>query len=287
MNNIRFGRNYKLTIGLSTTESNAIIVTPPLTLRFDVNRNTMASANTATFTIINLAEKTRRLIYQDRYDTTTYRQIILEAGYGNNLATIFKGQIRQAYSKRAGTEWETTVDCWDAYGMINGFSSITYAANVDIKQMINKCCSDMPYTETPIISTTLEKKYNRGIVLFGNSWKLTKTLLPLYYQMYIDNNKPIVTKFQEYLYTDIPVLNSDMGLLETPRRNDASLEVKILFYPTVSVGQAIALKSLETIYNSQYKIMGIHHQGVISEAVGGECSTTLSLWLGTQLLKVT
>lgn len=39
--------------------------------------------------------------------------------------------------------------------------------------------------------------------------------------------------------------------------------------------------SVQKVYNGQYKVIGIKHQGIISEAVGGQLITTLNMLLGS------
>ena len=42
---------------------------------------------------------------------------------------------------------------------------------------------------------------------------------------------------------------------------------------------------INPIYNGQFKVDGIKHSGTISGAVGGECKTSLDLFLGTEILQ--
>lgn len=285
---MKYGRNYKLTIGLASTgiDSSAIIITPPLTLTFDVRRGVSCSVQEGTFTIYNLHEHTRKLVYQDRQNLGVFKFIILEAGYGNNLSTIFTGQIRQAFSIRRGVDWVTEITAWDAgTSMANGVTNKTLPAGATKAQVFNQLFSDIPYVASPVITGGLIGTYSRGIVMYGNSWGIAKRLCPPQYNLFIDNNTPFLISYDEYIEGGIPIINSEMGLLETPRREDANLEVKIIFEPRIIIGQAVELQSLETVFNSQYKVVGIHHQGTISDAVCGECTTLLSLWVGAVVLR--
>jgi hypothetical protein len=248
----------------------------------------MARMNTGTFTIYNLAEQTRKQIYQDRYNLNTYKYVILEAGYGENMSQIFVGQIRQAYSMRVGTEWQTTIEAWDGgFGVANGSTSISFPKGAGQAQVFKQLFANMPYTDTPVISGGLTGSYtHRGISFMGNSWTIAKYLTPSGYHLYIDNNHPQIISYTEYVEGGIPQISSDMGLLETPRREDANLEVKILFEPRLIIGQAVSLNSEVGIYNNQYKVVGINHSGTISEAASSDCATELNLWLGARLLQV-
>ena len=285
---MKLGRNYKLTVGLANKplDNSAVIITPPLTMTFDVKRNVSSAVNEGTFTITNLHEHTRKLIYQDWQNLQAFRFLILEAGYGDHLSTIFVGQIRTAFSSRRGTEWITEITAWDCgHSMANGFTNTTVPSGSTMPQLFTQLFNDMPYTDSPTISGGLTGSYKRGVTLYGNSWGLAKKMCPPNYNLFIDKNAPFLIAFEEYVPGGIPVISSEMGLLATPQREETNLEVKILFEPGIIMAQAVALQSSETIYNSQYKVVGVHHQGTISAAVCGECTTTLSLWLGAIILK--
>lgn len=60
----------------------------------------------------------------------------------------------------------------------------------------------------------------------------------------------------------------------------------MLFEPRLTIGQQVQLQSqTNRIFNGMYKVMGFEHSGMISPAVGGDCKSSVSLWLGTQVLE--
>ena len=73
----------------------------------------------------------------------------------------------------------------------------------------------------------------------------------------------------------------------TPKRNDTYLEVDILFEPDLQIGQIVQIVSqTNPAFDGQYKIFGIKHSGTISGVVGGDCRTSLQLFVGTRLFKI-
>lgn len=283
---MKFGRNYELYLELDPVTKDTVIIRPPLTLQFNIVRNTLASMNTAHFSVFNLTEQTRRKIFHDRYDTQTYRRVVLKAGYGSDLAIVFRGQMRMANSVRRGVDWITNIECFDgADAVLNGFSSQTFPAETPKKDMIRTLLKDMPNLVGFTVGE-LNDKTSRGVPVAGNTWAQINSMLSDDEHAFIDNEKAVVKKHNECLAGDIAVINSDTGLLETPCRQDARLDVKVIFEPRAAVGQIIQLESLETVYNGQYEILGFTHAGQISEALCGEASTTLNLWLGTQTLRL-
>ena len=282
---MKFSRNYELSIELDTKTHDTIVIKPPLTLNFNIVRNTLASANTGTISIYNLAEANRKRIYQDRFDTTTYRRVVLRAGYGQDLATIFRGNLRMAQSQRQGVDYVTELDSFDGgFGIINGFTSKTWPGGTDQKKILGDIIKDMPNVILGKVGDFSGSSY-RGTSLIGSPWSLIPGIAGDGSQPFIDNEVANVLKNNETLSGDIEVIEASTGLLETPRRNDAVIEVKMLFEPRLVVGQVIELRSRETVYNGQYKVIGFTHSGTISAAVNGQCTTTASLWIGSQKLK--
>ncbi len=285
---MKFGRTYRMTIQVSDSES--IVVEFPQTLILDVSRNTLASANRGHFQIYNLKPDTRLKVYHDRYDTTTFRQIILQAGYEDEspLPTIFRGNIIQASSYRAGTNWITEIEAFDGgYGIINGQVSQTVPAGWGLPQIIKSVLGQLPNVAVGAVGD-LTQENKRGITLMGNSWEVANRIAAGQdATAFIDNGQANVLKKDEYIegVGGITIITSDTGLLQTPRRYDARIDVEIVFEPRLVVGQIVQLQSLEQIYNAQYQVIGIAHKGTISGAVCDSLTTVASLWLGTSQLR--
>lgn len=281
---MKFGRTYELSIELDEKTHDTIVIRPPLTISFDIVRSTLSSVNTGTISIYNLKEDTRKRIYQDRFDTTTYRRVILKAGYGKDMPTIFRGNLRMAQSQRHGVNYITELDSWDGYGIINGFTSRTWPAGTDQKTILSDIIKDMPNVLLGKIGDFPGKSY-RGTSQIGSSWALIPGIAGDDAQAFVDNEQANILNLNEALTGDIQVIDASTGLLGTPKRNDALIEVKMLFEPRLIVGQILELRSRETVYNGQYKVIGFAHTGTISGAVGGECITTVQLYIGTEKLK--
>lgn len=283
---MKFGRTYSLTAQTSDSGS-AVVINYPLTLEFDIQRNTLASANTAAFRIYNLKEDTRRLLLKDRWQTDQYRQIILKAGYEQDpayLPIIFQGNILQAHSYRVKQDWITEIEALDGgFARLNGQVSTTVPAGYDLKDVIASVVKTMPNVALGKVGDVGADQNARGITLMGNSWDQVTALVPEA-NAFIDDEKVNVIGQNEYLDESQIVINSDSGLLGTPRRFDIRLDATMIFEPRLRVGNIVTLQSLETYYNGLYSINGVHHRGVISGAIGGDATTVISLWKGTTLL---
>lgn len=281
---MKFGRTYNLTVqGVEETH----IIGFPLTLDFDVLRNILASANTGRFTLYNLRESVRRDLFHDRYDTLTYKQIKLAAGYVKepSLPVIFQGNVLSAYSYRSGPDWYTEIEAFDGgFGMINGDTKLQLSSGWNLQDVIRNLIGGMPNV-IPGAVGNFDAPNNRGVSFAGNPWDIIQGLAPDAHTFVDKEIANVISKDQFIDFQDgISVLNSRTGLLGTPRRHNALIDVPMLFEPRAVVGQQVLLESLEKVNNGTYQIIGIHHKALISGAVAGDARTDLSLWLGTQRL---
>lgn len=278
----KFGRLYKLSLELAGGQKADIEL--PLTVEFEVRRETLASSQTATFKIYDLGERLRDLIYKDRFNLTEFRAVQFRAGYeGFQAPMIFNGTILQAYSERAspGKDFITTIECYDgAYAMANSYSSQTFGAGATREQVLKGLNKDLKGIAPQAILGSFPERFVRGSVYLGNTWNYVVQLsngLAV-----IDNGQLKVLKPNEVIDTEIPLITAASGLLGSPRRSGTMLEFDMLFEPRFSLGQIVGLQSqTNSLFNGSYKVMGFTHRGTISAAVAGDAKTSVSLWKGT------
>lgn len=290
LDNIKFEREFNIeietTVGkTSETSGDFITITRPLTIEFNIVRNVLASENSASIKIFNLSKRIRNLIYKDRYDTVVYRQVILRAGYTKESPIIFAGSLRSGESYRQGTEFITDINALDGgldmYKTVSSNTTAKGSTKIDaIKNQLNNFTNIKNLTIGDFPGT-----YKRGRVFFGNTWDLLK--LESNNKAFIDNQGLNILNDDEAKEGGIRVINSDAGLLDSPRRSKTMIVFKMLFEPRFIVGQELELISITNdIFNGIYKVAGINHAGTISDAVNGKCETEVSLSMGTQLLRV-
>ena len=279
---MKFGRKYSLSVEVAGTQN--LTITDPFSITFSIERNSLASSNTANFRIHNLGEQTRNLIYFDRFNITQLRGIQFRAGYEEFTPLVFNGTIREAQSYRTGVDMITEISCYDGgFGMANAFTSAAYAAGKSASEFIKDLSKNL-LGGTPIVGN-FPAINKRGEVIFGSTWQAIQ------YKSdglaYIDNGQVRALQENEAFEGVVGEINSDTGLLGSPRRGEAMIEIEMLFEPRLSVGQVLELNSsTNRIFNGRYKVMGFSHRGTISPAVSGETRTTATLWLGTQPLQI-
>ncbi len=278
----KFQRTYRLDI--FTPQGVQVTLEPPFTMRATLVRNTLASANRGTIEIINMPRSVRNQIYKDRFSIAEYWQMRLQAGYNNRLHEIFIGNAYEIYhNKPPGTEWITTMDCFDGLNAIqNGFTSITVEKNTSKQNYLRQVINDMPNVVAGILGTPAQGQSPRGKALIGQSSEIINQETGNKY--FIDNETIHVLDDNEVIPGAVIKLDPD-DLLSTPRRREAFLDVHVLFEPQVKIGNIYAIESLESRYNGQYKIVGFSHNIEISGAQAGSATTMLSLYFGAEGLQ--
>ena len=278
-------RNYKLVYTAPPLteggEAVSIEIKYPITIEMDIKRDTLAQSNTASFRLINLSKATREEIFQDAYNINRVCFVDLYAGYDDNMPLIFTGKVLRAYSGRQGTEVITEIEALDA-DIVQSYSSHTFEEGTPKKEVLTTLANDMPNIKLGAIGS-LEGNLTSRTVFSDPTFIAINKLTGQH--TFIDLGTMHTLQDNECL-GDVGIykINSDTGLIGTPRRCSVVVEVDVVFAPEILVGQLVDLEStISTEYNGQFKVGGIHHHGVISGQVGGEMITTLSLLVGALL----
>jgi hypothetical protein len=253
-----------------------------LTIEFNVQRGLGAATNSANINLYNLNKRNRLRIFQDKLDFSKYRPVILEVGYNGSLTTIFKGNLYQAQLVKNGTNYITQILAKDGgFDISKTQTTTTLNKGVSLKELYDTLIGDFPNIKKGIVGGE-DIIFQRPVVLNGNTWDLIQNYANN--SANVDLEKVYILNPKQAIEGKIPLINSVTGLLEAPRRQDASLLVKTLLEPQIVIGQIIELNSeVLPIYDGQYKVYGVNHRGVVSGAMGGNFETELNLFLGSQV----
>lgn len=286
-------KNEKILIGDTNWQAKEGWVYPNLlTINLDVNRNTFASANECHLQILNLNKSNRQRMFHDRYRPDQIIFLEIMAGYGQNLSLIFRGKVLQSYSYMQGNDMVTDIQALDIGfmeyvkdGRTVNYSSMTLEAGTTKREAIERIQADMESgTQLGAIGKIGDVAYQTPVSFLGNSIYLLDTLTGGH--VFVDLGKINILSDKEAIDVgQIPVINADTGLLGTPMRREAQLEVDVLFEPSIIVGQVVKLDTITGVneYNGVFKVIGIHHTGTISAASCGVLKTRLNLWYGVLL----
>ena len=268
---------------IQTPDGDTLEVKPPFSAHFDVTRNTLASTNSCSLTLNNLSRSIRNRIFKDRYSITEYWQIVILAGY-KKLETVFQGNILQSQSHKSGVDWITQIEAFDGlYGVQNGVVAQTVSAGTSFGEVFGNVINTMPNMLSGLFGGKAnETTGERGQVLLGQSSGVLGDLTDGNY--FIDNETVNILNQDEVIATQVLLLD-EKQLFTSPKRQDTNLDVEILFLPQVRVGFMVEIRSVEEIYNGQYKAIGFKHSVDVLSSSSGSAKTTLTLYAGAQGLQ--
>lgn len=281
---MKLNKVYRLYIQSSINREETLVITNPITIKFNVERKIFAGANTLNISIYNLGRDKRDLIFKDTYDTSieNRRSIILEAGYdAQNLSTIFLGTVMNAYTTREGSNIVTKIYALD--GALETQTAYTHQTFMDttLPNLINTLSSSIDGLNVGTINVD-DEKFTRPIVLSGNTYNIIQKYTDG--KAFIDLGKIYVMGNEDVIEGYVPIINANAGLLGTPERNGTTLSVSMIFEPRIIVGQVIQIYStIDSRFDGQYKVIGISHQGIISDTTTSNCKTELQLFVGGQV----
>lgn len=270
---VKFGRNYELFI--ATQSGSTLRVSLPFTVEFDITRNVLTSANVCQIRIYNLNRLNRNQLRFNISDFGTFRELVFRAGYGRNLAEIFRGNISQAWSVREGTNFISQIECYDGgFAFNNAETNKQFVAGTRQKDVIRSVMGDLPHLKVGTIGD-YPGVLSRGNSYAGNSADILRQITGGGF--FVDKGKANALTTNEFIPTPEGFLQIDAssGLLGTPILEQTIVRFDMLFEPRLNVGVAARINSLtEENFNGLYKVTAVKHRGVISESVGGNATTT-------------
>lgn len=286
---MKFFPSYKLSVETSLPAGSPgagnVEIGLPIPCEFEIRRATLSSSQVASFRLKGLQERTRDAIQRDWFNLDDQRSIQFSASYQDQPETlIFNGLVKQAQSYRppGATEFITEIEAFDgAFAMANSFSLQSLAPNQKASDLVKKLAVDLKgLTKSPIVGT-FDAMTKRGSVYAGNTWGYIQALTNGV--AFIDDNRLKALNVDDVLGGDVPIIDSSVGLLGTPRRFQGMMSVPMLFEPRFTLGQLVNLQTATlTKFNGLYKVFGIEHRGVIvSDGPDGERKTELTLYNGS------
>lgn len=282
---LKFGRNYQLSVetgksGIAQTRE-TITVTLPFSIEIDITRNTLAGANVCHLRIYNLSSFTREQLAFNSFNTSDYRQLRLDAGYGTKLATVFFGNVTQCWSVREGVNFITEIECYDGgFALVNGevnWDGATFPVGTPMTTVIATLMKALPNVTIGAIgdfSDTLVRQTTYS----GNPAQILSDITGGAF--FIDAGKAYALKPNEYISgnTRALLINDSTGLLNTPVREQSIIRFEMLFEPGANIGTLVELDSLTNpATNGKYKLTAIKHRGIISPAVAGKMITIMEM----------
>jgi len=262
----------------------SIVITDPLTIKFDIKREPFAGSCTANIEIYNLQPSTRKKLFLDYYDFENLQKVELSAGYANGkFDLIYRGQIRTCRVRKDQTETVMVIDAFSGLFVLDSLISVSLDGIQSQQQQADKIISYASAQGLTKGPTSYEEiATTRPVALLGNAFALLKKTTKG--KAFVDNDEIVVVNIDETVEGDVRVIDDSTGLLGVPERQATTLTVNCIFEPRLKVGQGIEIVSkIAPEFDGQYKIWGVSHRGTIGMASGEQCITTLTLWTGLNL----
>lgn len=265
----QFGRAIQLVIG-SSAES--IVIDGGLTISFDLTKTITSEPNEATISIVNLNQSTRNLITDKKYN-----RILLNAGYGDDMRTLFVGYIDEVENRKDSTDITTTMTCSDgSKDYREARTAVTVKKGQSDKEIVKEVLKDMPNTETGIQEYKKETKLPRGKTLVGNSREILKTVAKNQDANWSiqDNKLLILPKTSALANNEGFLIQEGTGMIGSPQKTSDGLEVRCLLNNIMRVGQLCRVVSRIKEYSGDFKITKIQMKG---SNKGGDFTNVLTL----------
>ena len=282
------------TYELEIQTSNGSIVIPSDDKRYfnieaTVNYSYSESPNTCDITIYNLNKTSRDAIFFDSFDYMQFRKMTFKAGYGGNLQMLFNGNIKEAYSDRSGADVQTKVSGWDNFWYNNNYVNETVQAGANRGKVIDTILQSIDTGQgvAKLVRSKFEDEDSnlRSEALKGRPQDLIKERIPQDASLFFDDNKIFVLKDNDVIGIEenIPLINSETGLLGVPVKRNRIVEFKMIFEPSLRIGRAFELQSsFSDKLNGVYKVLSVSHSLSLGENMGGENVTTVRAWNSNQ-----
>ena len=241
----KFGRTYELRVQ-ATGGGPDVIIKPPFTIEFDVQRHTYSSATMSVLRIYNLSESTRNKLRKNQTDRGMRKKCEFRAGYGTELSTVVVGNVMQGFSVRESTNYVTTLEIFDggfayANALIN--TPTQFPENTAYRSAVVDLIKLLKDYDVSLGSVgTVNGVSGRGMSLVGPTIRNIKELTNS--KFFIDNGTAHVLDKNEVIPAPLKILDSSSGLLGTPIREETFVQVELLFEPKILAGQKLELKSI-------------------------------------------
>jgi Baseplate hub gp41 len=207
-----------------------------LRISFEIIKTIEAAPNTATIKVYNLTREHNDTINE------VYKDIFLTAGYQDNSAQIFAGNIQFVSHYREQTDYITEITAGDGdrdYRL--AYVNETLAAGSTDQQAVDICCAAMNKTQ----KGTVQLKggaYLRAKPLCGHARDiLTQIARTNGCNWSIQDGTLQMVHSNSMLSGEAIVISAETGLLEAAERNDKGIAAKCMLNPQIVINGAVHL----------------------------------------------
>jgi hypothetical protein len=242
-------------------------------VQFTVEKDDASTANTATVTFTNLAQRTRDEL------TVIPRRMILEAGYGGEFATLFVGDVTAAPKPTySSTDIETELVGRDGGRAIkHARVSKSYRSPTTALAMAEDAIRAMGLSVPGDLAgyQELQAQYPYGTTFHGLASDRLTQILPPGFSWSIQNGRIVVSRADGSLDNEELVINAQAGMIGTPQITPPTkpgermtLSVSCLLFPEIEPRRRIRVVSKRI--NGVFRVVSVRHGG---DNMGGDMLT--------------
>lgn len=276
-----YDRRCVLTVGKLPPADNYVLQVPDalqvegLRVTFKITRDAKPQPNTGEFTIFNLSESSRAELQGKGF------RVILQAGYGDQVAQIFSGDVRAFAHSHEGPDWITSVQAGDgerAYARAR--VSQSWRPGVQVRDVVAGTIKALQVDPGNALKRAQELagEFSSGYVQHANaSLELSRLLEPFDLGWSIQDGRLEILGPGEVLPDAPPLVSPDTGLIGSPtvaaptKRGDPfTLKVKSLLMPGMRPGRSFTLSSATR--SGTFRAVKVTHTG---DTHGGEWYTEI------------
>lgn len=234
-------------------------------IQFSVEKDNKTTANNATVTISNLSQRTRDEL------ADVPRRMILEAGHGGKLSTLFVGDV----TAPPGVAYDSVDNEITLLGKDGGRAlkharvNKAYRGTPTALKLAQEAIAAMGLRDPENLSSyqELRQQYPHGANLYGlASDQLTELLKPFKLGWSIQNGKLVVGKADEILDSDTILIDASAGMIGSPQLTPPkkaggkpTLTLQCLLFPELAPNRRVQVVS--RFVSGTFKINGVKHSG--------------------------
>lgn len=237
-----------------------------LKISFSIVKSLKKEPNSGSITIHNLAKRTRAEFQ------TLPAHITLAAGYGDDIETVYKGDILPggARSRKEGTEWITETQAGTGAGSFkNARVSKSFRAGTDLKTILKETAKAAGLKLPSSIDDAKEmiSQIATGVTLDGLSSKeMDKILKPHGFGYSVQDDQLQILKGDELNRAEAIIVSPDHGMVGSPELGTPEakgkppiLRVRMFLEPALSPGGLLQVRSRDI--TGDFRMLRIVHTG--------------------------
>lgn len=238
-----FNRSWAVTIGKQGETGNKYT---GLRVTFDIEKTSDPNPNKAKIEVYNLSAQSRQ-IFQKGF------QIRVDAGYQNNIETLYIGDIVKVTSKRTDTSIVTTFECGDSERqLINAHFDRSYGAGTTNVAVLQDLANALGVSVGSVLGLP-KVVYNTGISFTGSVKRAIERLTKgLGLEFSVQNGVLQIIPQTAHNGEEAIILSQDSGLIGVPSQGDGFVQFSCLLNPRLKPTTPIQITS-QTI-NGFFKV---------------------------------